>query len=424
MLQWFLDLPLVGSGAAAIYLCCSAFTAAVLLGALRRRRMWSSALGCLITGAVAALASWWVLERVWQPFPDAVPWSIYAAGGVTVAALVAVCIQAGRRRIAALAVVTGLVGTAGALNNAYALYPTVRSLNPSQASVAMTYAEFQATTQAPTAEGRVVGATVTMDLDNTASGFSARSAIAYIPPAYWEDPSVDLPVIVLLAGNPGSPTDWFDYADAAAIADAYQVAHDGYAPIVVSVDGTGSYTANPACVDGPDNKVMTYLATDVPAALKAAFRVDQNQSHWTIGGLSYGGTCSLQIITNCPEAYGTFLDFSGQAHPVLGSHEETVDTLFGGSEEAFNEVDPEYLLTEAITDGDDRYTTIAGKFIAGESDEESVTALQHLAELADDAGMDVEFSTVSGGHDFLTWRIALQTTFSWAAQRGGLGEEE
>src|SRR3546814_3201783 len=40
------------------------------------------------------------------------------------------------------------------------------------------------------------------------SGFDARPATLYLPPAYLADPRAELPVLVLVAGEPGSPSDW------------------------------------------------------------------------------------------------------------------------------------------------------------------------------------------------------------------------
>lgn len=40
------------------------------------------------------------------------------------------------------------------------------------------------------------------------SGFAAREAEVYLPPAYLSTPRARLPVLVLLAGQPASPTDW------------------------------------------------------------------------------------------------------------------------------------------------------------------------------------------------------------------------
>src|SRR5699024_5921740 len=124
-------------------------------------------------------------------------------------------------------------------------------------------------------------------------------------------------------------------------------------------DATGSYTANPGCTDSPGSNVATYLLQDVPEQLQQKLKVDPDQQHWTIGGLSYGGTCALQIATNAPHAYGNFLDFSGELEPSIGStHEQTVTKLYEGSEAKFKAHNPADLLQKHEHDG--RYSHLSG----------------------------------------------------------------
>ncbi|WP_407812297.1 alpha/beta hydrolase-fold protein, partial [Staphylococcus aureus] len=83
----------------------------------------------------------------------------------------------------------------------------------------------------------------------TVSGFSARDAEIYLPPAYFTNPRPELPVLVLLAGQPGAPEDWLQGGRLVQTMDTYAAAHSGLAPVVVVADGTGSELANPLCVD-------------------------------------------------------------------------------------------------------------------------------------------------------------------------------
>lgn len=411
------SIPLVGTVPVSIMVAVLVIAAigAFFFGTLKRNLV-SVALAAAITVVV-----WLVLSKWWKPFPDAVPFYIYLGGGAAIFVLVRTILNKGKR-IAWLVVFLAAALCAGGLVNVqFNVYRTVGDIRPMPVTVTMDYNQFSQTTSAPQLNGREVGAEVTIPLEATKSSFHPRDAIAYVPPAYWTKPDMKFPVIVLLPGNPGSPDDWFKTRIVQQIADEYQQAHDGVSPIVVSVDGTGGYLDNPACVDGARGNVQTYLAVDVPNTLKAKLRVTDDQSTWTIGGLSYGGTCSLQVVTNAPQAYGNFLDFSGQAEPTLNNHQDTVDTLFGGSEDAFNAIDPAHILTAAADSGDSKFSNIQGKFIAGTRDSESQKTLSNLNDLAQKAGMTTDYGTVSGGHDFGTWRKALDETFDWAASRGGLG---
>lgn len=393
--------------------------AGLLRGPARRRTLW-----CLAGSAAAAVAVFVVLEVVWRPFPDHVPVVVYAAGAAAVFVALCALLQPapkGLRVALVLMIVPALIAAGGVANLVYRQFPTVDSLNPTPVTVAMNMDEFAAAREAPRIGDREVGALVTMPMKGRESGFDARDAVAYVPPAYWSKPDVRLPVLVLMVGNPGKPEQWFTAGGAARTADRYQAAHGGEAPIIVSVDPTGSFTGNPGCVDGPELKIDTYLSRDVPDLIRQRFRVNPDQSAWTIGGLSYGGTCSLQIVANHPEAYGAFLDFSGQAEPTLGSREQTVRELFGGDEAAFRAVNPADLLTAAASGDNPRdYSRIEGRFVSGEKDAEALDALRHLNDLAGKAGMKTTLTTVPGGHSYEVWRSALEETIGWAAQRGGL----
>ncbi|MEJ4090894.1 alpha/beta hydrolase-fold protein [Corynebacterium sanguinis] len=349
--------------------------------------------------------------EVWpKPFPDSAPWVIYAAGASAAFVVCVAVVQKGRRFVMSLVAVAALANAYLVSNLVYQEYPSVGSFYPVPVAASVDAHQFTSMKSPPKDHGREVGALVTL------SAAPMRDAVAYVPPAYWRNH--DLPVLVITAGSPGSPMDWFTKGDAAQSLDDFQSRHNGEAPVVVSVDATGSETGNPACSDGPEHKVLTYISTQVPEMIKANFDVNDDQSRWTVGGLSYGGTCAMQVITNHPEAYGSVLDFSGEAEPNVGSHAETVQEIFGGSEEAFQKVNAATLLDKAR--GTSYYDGIVGRFVAGEDDEMSTAALSHLNDLARAAGMDTTYDTVPGSHSYQVWRVAFRDNLDFVAERGGL----
>ncbi|MGY6463305.1 alpha/beta hydrolase [Corynebacterium sp. UMB8791] len=399
------SLSVVSTGATwAIYLSLAASVVVALWYGRQHRRI-------ALAIAAALLAAAYLLLAVWpKPFPDAIPWHIYASCAAAVFVVATIFLAPRWRwRLAPLAVIPLMLAYL-AVNLVYEQYPTLGSFRPVPVTVSMNLDQFREMTTAPILDGREVGALVTLP------AAPLRDAIVYVPPAYWH--GEHLPVLVLLAGSPGSPIRWFDEGGAQQTLDDYQVAHDGVAPIVVSADGTGTTTGNPGCVDGPDLQIQTYLAQQIPQLVKENFRVKEDQRTWTIGGLSYGGTCALQVITNDPTAYGTFLDYSGEAEPNLGGHQRTVDVLFGGDEAAFQAVNPETLLQEAI--GTATYKGIAGRFAAGKRDQEAMAALPRQNELAQKAEMSTTFRSLPGGHSFEVWRVALRQDIDFVAQRGGI----
>ncbi|MDH3061495.1 alpha/beta hydrolase-fold protein, partial [Gordonia alkanivorans] len=180
---------------------------------------------------------------------------------------------------------------------------------------------------------------------------------------------------------------------------------------------TGSTMANPICVDSKLGNVATYLSQDVPDWVAANLKLANTDSRsWAVGGLSYGGTCALQLATNYPDVYPTFLDLSGQIEPSLGSRQQTIDTAFDGDEAAFKAVNPMDLMVTR------QYPDTAGAFVVGRDDAMYRAGLKEVFEAARRAGMDVHFSEVPGGHSFAVWSVGLRQEMPWLGKRLGIPE--
>src|SRR5206468_4334536 len=139
-----------------------------------------------------------------------------------------------------------------------------------------------------------VGMVSKVHIPGVHSRFKARAGYLYVPPAYLVSPRPLLPVVVLVAGQPGSPVHWVNWMHLADTLDGYARAHKGLAPVAVVVDDLGSLMGNPLCVDSPLGNAQSYLTQDVPAWIRANLQVSTDHQSWFIGGYSDGGTCSLQ----------------------------------------------------------------------------------------------------------------------------------
>ncbi len=387
---------------------------------------------CVIIAAALTGIGRVVVEKWWRPFPDPIePW-VYLWIGCGLLALLLAAVRLAVDRVprrgvastlAAMAVVSAV---AVAVNLVFAAYPTVRDALGLPSANALAFADVQPPVADPVA-GRPLdrawaapadlpdrGRVVTVPIPGTVSGFSARDAQVYLPPAYFADPRPLLPVLVLLAGQPGDPGDWFAGGRAAQSMDAFAARHDGLAPVVVVADGTGSTLANPLCLDSRLGNVATYLATDVPTWIETHLQVDPDPRSWAVGGLSYGGTCALQLATNHPEVYPTFLDLSGQLEPTLGDRRRTVDDALGGDEAAFVAVNPMDLMATH------HYPDTAGVFVVGADDRDYAPGVRTLYDAARAAGMDVRLVELPGGHSFAVWSAGLEREIDWLSRRLGL----
>ncbi|MGR6583561.1 alpha/beta hydrolase [Rhodococcus qingshengii] len=381
---------------------------------------------------VIMIAVWITVEKVIVPFPDPIEMSIYVWIGIGIYALLLLGprIKAGgtvaKALLSVIATVLVVITAATQINLVFAAYPTVGiafghddfdriSLSevPGPTDPVVTGDPTDTVWKAP--EGMPIrGRVTTLPVPGIISGFSARDAQVYLPPSYFTNPRPLLPVLVLMAGQPGKPEDWLQGGKLTATMDAFARDHEGLAPVVVIADGTGSQMANPLCTDSSQGKVGTYLAKDLPAAVANAFQIDTNPRAWAIGGLSYGGTCSLQMATNYPEVYPTFLDLSGQLEPSLGDRQRTVDEIFGGDEAAFVKVNPMDLLATR------KFPNSGGVFVVGTDDNEFKPGQQKVYEAAKAAGMDARYLELPGGHSFSVWSAGVEQELTWISQRMGL----
>ncbi|WP_336084363.1 alpha/beta hydrolase [Nocardia sp. SSK8] len=385
----------------------------------------------LLVAAVLTAALYLIVEELWRPFPDPIAVSVYVLIGIAIAAVLFVVPRILVRRklttalVTVLAAALVLVAVGVRINLEYESYPTVGSVFGVDEVTRVDASEL--TTAAHVVGGRPLttvwsdpgglpdrGRVLTASIPPTASGFEARGAEIYLPPAYFADPRPLLPVLVLLAGEPGAPEDWLVGGQLVRTMDDFARQHGGLAPVVVVADGTGSQLANPLCMDSRLGKVATYLSVDVPAWTKRNLQIDPDPRAWAVGGLSYGGTCALQLATNAPEVYPTFLDLSGQDEPTLGNRQRTVDAAFGGDAEAFIRVNPLDLLHSRT------YPDSAGAFVVGADDDIYRPQVERMYQAAEEAGMDVRLELVPGGHSFGVWARGLRDQLPWLATRLGI----
>ncbi|RDI18026.1 S-formylglutathione hydrolase FrmB [Rhodococcus sp. AG1013] len=400
----------------------------------RRRWFLRWALPLSIVGAAAMTAALYVIvEHVWRPFPDPVEKPVYLWIGVGLWAVLLLVprIVAGRRwmiPVSVLAAATVVLVAAVQINQVFYAYPTVGTALGLPDPDRIDFAEVPPPT-GPVVTGRPLedawapqvpggmpdsGRYASAPIPGEMSGFAARDAVVYLPPSYFVSPRPLLPVLVLLAGQPGSPEDWLNGGKLAATMDAFARAHHGLAPVVVVPDGTGSQLANPLCMNSKLGNVATYLAVDVPAWTRSHLQVDPDPRSWAVAGLSYGGTCALQLATNYPQVYPTFLDLSGQEEPTLGDRQRTVDEAFGGDEAAFVAANPMDLMKTR------RYPDTAGIIVMGDRDDAYRGGAKKVFEAAKNAGMDVQYVEVPGAHSFSVWSTGLREELDWLAKRMGL----
>lgn len=254
-------------------------------------------------------------------------------------------------------------------------------------------------------------------IPGTASGMATRDAYIYLPPAYFAENRPALPVLVLVAGQPGGPADWLTGGRLQEHMDAFAASHGGVAPVVVVPDPNGSQSANTMCMDTRIAQADTFLAKDVVDWISSTLAVDTDHSRWAAGGFSFGGTCALQLGTRHPELFPAVLAFSAEAEPALAKdRNRTIEEAFPGDPDAFTRQTPLAIMETRRFEGNLAYLT------AGTEDPEFLGYLQTLTAAAESAGFSVHSHEVEGaGHSWDTSSLRLADALDQLARRWGIG---
>lgn len=400
---------------------------------VQARSWWRRTVPASIAGAVAVVAAADGVLELWKPFPDPLParvlaWTVFVIFGfvLTIARL-----RWGSwvPRVAVISALFFVILASGMKINAfYGYWPTLgAALNISPVRE-INFAEIArprpilapspdtplSVSWRPAGPVPAAGEVTRVSIPGIRSGFHPRPGFIYVPPAYLASPRPLLPVLMLIAGQPGGPRDWFVAGGLPKIMDAFAAEHGGLAPIVVVPDATGSALSNPMCLDSALGKVETYLADDVPGWLRDNLQIDPNPRHWAIAGFSYGGTCSLQIAVRRPDDFPTFLDISGQREPTLGSRKRTVSAAFGGDLARFQAANPMDILASTHLIGS------AAIIAVGANDHEYGPQASEVYEAARTAGISAQLLTFPGNHSWAVATVALRTALPWLAARANL----
>ncbi|KFI95682.1 esterase [Bifidobacterium stellenboschense] len=399
-----------------------------------------------IAGLAGLLLAWFLSDGI-MVFGVSLGWPVIitaACGFAGLGAIAATIVVANRRRapraaarritraIAVILIPLTLVATGLRIDAIFGEYQTIGSLvgytpYPSLDSVtvhraAMTVAQWRAAAArhaAPDhpAHGRILSVTI----PNTKSHFNARKAMVYLPPAALAKRPPRLPVMELLAGQPGSPGRLVAAAGLARMMDAYADAHDGLAPVVVVPDQNGADTHNSLCADTSQGNAETYLTRDVVAWTKRTLPVAATPRMWAIGGFSQGGTCTTQLAPRHPDLYSAMLPVDGELKPTNGSVADMTTNYFRGRRADYDAQVPVNALAALDPDEARGLALFAG---AGERDKDSIRNMRTIAAAARKAGVsDITEIVVPGrGHDWHAVQAVWRPGVDWFGARTGLGE--
>ncbi|ELP61653.1 alpha/beta hydrolase [Streptomyces turgidiscabies] len=151
-------------------------------------------------------------------------------------------------------------------------------------------------------------------------------AFVYLPPQYFQKAyqRQRFPVIVALSGYPGSIFNLAQHLRVPQIAGELQKSGRMQPTIMVMIRPTIAPPRDTECVNVPGGpQTETFLARDLPDALKSAYRVGHAASAWGVMGYSSGGSCALQLTMRDPHVYTTAAalspDYQVKDDPTTGN---------------------------------------------------------------------------------------------------------
>lgn len=395
---------------------------------LRPSARW--AITAITAVAVAAVVGWltvWIVEDVLDVFhvgltPRIWFWTIVCFAALGLAVVSFRRSPRWRKVVAAVSIPVFLLVTALGINAEFGLNKTLGSALgiSTEGAIQLSKPDPDASNPAgplwqnwkPPANMPAQGTVGTQVIPATASGFNARPAGIYLPPAALTDHPPRLPLFVLLMGQPGLP----DPQYVSAALEEFAAKNNGLAPIAIVADQIGPDENDTLCLDTAKfGNVEKYINVDVVNWAKANLNILPDRAHWTIAGYSNGGQCAISFAAKYPDLWGNVVDISGEEFPGAEDPAGNLATIFGGNQADYDAQKPINIMKGK------QYPDTTAIFTVGSDDVTYVAAAKAVSAAARESGMAVTYYEVpNGGHVGLALNAGLTKGFEVLYPRLGL----
>jgi enterochelin esterase-like enzyme len=230
-----------------------------------------------------------------------------------------------------------------------------------------------------------------------------------LPPGYASQPTRRYPVLYLLHGTPGAPSNFITIGDVAT-EEATLVAEGRMQPLIlVMPTGARSFLADNEWADGvrPGNGWETFVARDLVRAIDARYRTIATGASRGLGGLSEGGYGALNIGLHHPGEFDLLESWSGYMIA------ESIPAIFGRSETLLRYNSPADQVSVVAPQ-----LAAAGTYIwfyCGKSDELAGQNQSFDVELTS-LGLTHDFFEVPGTHNWALWRAQMPQALITASE--------
>jgi enterochelin esterase-like enzyme len=338
-------------------------------------------------------------------------------------------------RIALLTVTqaTVLAVLAVSVNNSFGFYTSWDGLlHPGGAALTLTGSAHQKgaapDTEAlvqPTTEGALetvtdlpkgtpeeVGKVESIRVTGKESGLSDQMYI-YLPPEYFNPKysRMHFPVLLTLSGFPGTALHLLSELHLPQTAWELQRTGQMAPTIIVMARPNVADPRNTECVDVPGGpQTETWFAKDIPAALRATYRVARSAASWGTFGYSTGGSCSLRLTMRFPDVYGSAAGL--HADFTVPEDYSTGGNLFAGNRALADQSDLTWRLRNLPA------PNVSLLLVSTRKEEDYAATQAFLAVAEQTSAAHPELRTDSlflddGGHTFDSWRRELPASLQW-----------
>ncbi|BEL08458.1 alpha/beta hydrolase-fold protein [Actinoplanes sichuanensis] len=261
----------------------------------------------------------------------------------------------------------------------------------------------------PAAPGR--GTVIPATLAGRSTGYALPAQI-YLPAGYRASAG-DLPVVMFLAGYPGTVFSWLDSVGVGAALD--EAIGSGRLPPVIAVMAEQDPVRgrDSECVDSALGvKSDTYLTSDLPEIIHKHFRAAQGRQNWAVAGYSTGGFCAVNLALRHPDRFGAAASLAGYFRPLI---DRSTGDLYQGDLDLRRANDPRLMIGQSRPQPLDLFLT------AGADDRSAQRDLTAFAPMVRAPDTALVIADRPGGHNFTTWRAILPDLFDWLDERLGGG---
>ena len=223
-----------------------------------------------------------------------------------------------------------------------------------------------------------------------------RNINVYTPPGYDDNPEKSYPILYIQHGGGEDERGWAVQGKTNVILDNL-IASGKAVPMIVAIPN-GNATKPGVDARGYNDEAMAIfreeLFENVIPFVEERYRVTSGAQHRALAGLSMGGGQTF---------------FTGLRHPEMFASLGIFSTgLFGGIGRPEGEVfDPETIIPGILTHPEPFNDQLDLLYISVGQQDPRIEATQKLVETFRREGLDVEFASFPGGHEWQVWRKSL-----------------